>query len=232
MINKKIIPLFSTGYSKLKSFQQGGNLDNTSDERMEELLPYFALLYSQELNKERYGPAAEAEDMDAWISLLKEYPEDEKVIVDEAKKLTSDQWDEIAELYEQAKQDKQSKSTSGPSSKQTLYAKKGASLKKLRDFDSKKVEVDKKGGAVKKATKSKSSKKCSCGCNMILKKAQGGHLTSACACGCKISKNQEGTVIEKTPIIAVPTKKEVRKEKRLLKREERKTWPKNPNKVY
>ena len=59
---------------------------------------------------------------------------------------------------------------------QAVLAKKGAKLKKLKDFKNK----------VKNKTK-----KCSCGCDMITKKEKGGKMVEVCACGCHASKTKK-----------------------------------------
>ena len=58
-----ILPKTKTrfGYDELKSFQKGGNIE-ISDEQKQELFPYFAYLYSQQLDPDKYGAASSMDE--------------------------------------------------------------------------------------------------------------------------------------------------------------------------
>jgi len=47
-------------YQKLQSFQIGGNI---TEDQKKELFPFFAYLYSQQLNPEKYGQLKPDEDL-------------------------------------------------------------------------------------------------------------------------------------------------------------------------
>jgi hypothetical protein len=50
-----------SGYDKLKSFQIGGAI-NITEEKKEELFPYFAYIYSQKLNPDKYSAITSLEE--------------------------------------------------------------------------------------------------------------------------------------------------------------------------
>ena len=58
-----------------------------TDEKKKELFPYFAYLYSQELNPDKYGNVSSAEE---WTSLIQESPEDINEISAAALELTDE----------------------------------------------------------------------------------------------------------------------------------------------
>lgn len=151
-----------------------------TEEKKQELFPYFAYLYSQQLNPEKYGNLS---SVDEWVSLIEESPEDIDEITAAASELSDEDW---------ASLDKEYAEKQAGESQSVMMAKKGAKLKKLQDM--------------KKAK----TKKCSCGCDMITTKEDGGKLSSKCACNCgggKIKKNQEGGSVEVAPESAIVAKK-------------------------
>lgn len=135
-----------------------------TEEKKKELFPFFAYLYSQQLNPEKYGATSSIEE---WSQLLKENEEDINAIVQSAENLSDEEWANIEKQY--------SATQASDSAEQTMYAKKGAKLKKL--------------SAMK-------SKKCKCGCAMITSKEEGGKLSMKCSCGCSMKKKEEGGKIE------------------------------------
>lgn len=129
-----------------------------TDERKQELLPFFALTYSRQINPERYGSV---ESLDEFQRILEGNPEDMEKIAEAASKLSDEQWSSIENEY-----------NSEQERGQMQAMKKGAKLNTLKTLRS-----YKKG--------SKMIKKCECGCNMAVKKEKGGKLTLKCSCGCK-----------------------------------------------
>lgn len=146
------------------------------EEKKKELFPFFAYLYSQQMNPEKYGKVT---SMDEWIELIQEDEEDVKKVTEAAKKLTDEEWDLLDKQYAEIQSKESSVETS-------LFAKKGAVLKILKEQKvSKQISLPtfKVGGKIKK---------CSCGCNLVLSKGTGGKLTESCACKCggKIKKKK------------------------------------------
>lgn len=154
--------------------------------RKKELFPFFAFVYSQQMNPERYGSAQTFEE---WSNVLQQYPEDVDEITKAAAQLTDQDWVDLETQYNEK--------TSSPSveneipaepveeeTEEALMAKKGAKLNKIKTLQS-----YKKGKAM--------SKKCACGCDMVMVKEKGGKLTSKCACGCKSKKEEGGKINEK-----------------------------------
>lgn len=58
-----------------------------TEEKKKQLFPYFAYLYSQQLNPEKYG---NAESIEEWTSLIQESPEDIEEITNAASGLSDD----------------------------------------------------------------------------------------------------------------------------------------------
>lgn len=135
--------------------QQGGTIALT-DEQKQELFPFFAYIYSQQLNPDRYGTA---KSMEEWTSLIQESEEDINTIVKAAGELSDEDWTTINNQYMESQQE--------PAQERIQFAAKGAKLKQ---------------SAI--VTKSKGGKTCSCGCKMLLSKEAGGKLKSTCACKC------------------------------------------------
>lgn len=146
-----------------------------TEEKKKQLFPYFAYLYSQELNPEKYGAANSIEE---WTDLIQNSPEDINEISAAASELTDEDWDQIEQQYAQA----QTEGSETATAEEIQSAKKGAKLKKLQEF--------KTGG------KSKKKKKCACGCEMISKKEKGGQLVDVCSCCGKTHKFQYGGVVK------------------------------------
>lgn len=140
-----------------------------TEEKKKQLFPYFAYLYSQQLNPEKYG---NAESIEEWTSLIQESPEDIEEITSAASGLSDDDWAEIEAQYNEEQ-----------SSDEVEMAKKGAKLKKLKEF--------------KKGAKMGKKKKCACGCDLISKKEFGGTIVDTCTCCGGVHKHQEGGSILK-----------------------------------
>ena len=137
-----------------------------TEEKKKQLFPYFAYLYSQQLNPEKYG---NTESIEEWTSLIQESPEDIEEITSAASSLSDDDWAEIETQYNEEQ-----------SSDEVEMAKKGAKLKKLQEF--------------KKGAKMGKKKKCACGCDLITKKEKGGTLVDECTCCGEVHKFQGGGV--------------------------------------
>ena len=132
-----------------------------TEEKKKELFPFFALIYSQQINPEKYGAV---ESFEEWSKILDENPEDVDKITQAATQLSEEQWEKIQVDYETEQTDT---IPEGP-----VIAKKGAKLNNLQ-----RLQSYKKG---KKVTK-----KCACGCDMVSTKGKGGKIISKCSCGCK-----------------------------------------------
>lgn len=134
-----------------------------TEEKKKELFPYFAYLYSKQLNPEKYG---NIEDLDTWSKTIQDSPKDLEAIVKAASDLTDDDWSNLENEYMKAS------GNYNEEDYQTMMACKGAKLQKLRSM--------KKG--------KKMTKKCSCGCDMVSSKEKGGKLVYKCSCGCGAKK--------------------------------------------
>ena len=126
--------------------------------KKKELFPYFAYLYSQQMNPEKYG---QIESMEEWIKTIQESEDDTQQIIQAAEQLTDEDWTNLDEQYSQQKE-----------SNDAMLAAKGAKLKKLKNKAKKckcgcdMVTVKEKGG--------KMISKCSCGCGGNIKKGAKG----------------------------------------------------------
>ena len=129
--------------------------------KKKELFPYFAYLYSQQMNPEKYG---QIESMEEWIKTIQESEDDTQQIIQAAEQLTDEDWENLDEQYSQQKE-----------SNEAILAAKGAKLKKLKSKVKKckcgcdMVTVKEKGG--------KMISKCSCGCGGNIKKGARGIVT-------------------------------------------------------
>lgn len=128
-----------------------------TDDKKKELFPFFALMYSQQLNPEKYGAVGSYEE---WAQLLEQSPEDVEQISSATSQLTDEDWVQLEADY-----------NTRQGGEETLVAKKGAKLNHLKE-----LQQYKKG--------KKMTKKCSCGCDMVVKKMAGGKMVSKCSCGC------------------------------------------------
>ena len=136
-----------------------------TEEKRKELFPYFAYLYSKQMNPEKYGSVETFED---WSALIKDSPEDLDAIATAATELTDEDWSNLEKQYMKTVSNEPMDEDSA-----AIMAKKGAKLKKLRS-----MKKGKKMGA----------KKCSCGCDMVASKGKGGKMVYKCACGCGAKK--------------------------------------------
>jgi len=148
-------------YQKLQSFQIGGNI---TEDQKKELFPFFAYLYSQQLNPEKYGQLKPDEE---WSSLISD---DEDAINQITKAYTQLKDEDIIALSEQQKQYVEAQKSTTPNMQ---YAAKGTTIKKLQEFSKA------KGGKI-----APKKKKCSCGCDLISTKAEGGKIVETCSCKC------------------------------------------------
>lgn len=153
------------GLDLTKSLQLGGNIE---EDKKKELFPFFAYLYSQKLNPEKYGQLQPDEE---WSSLISEDEEIINKIVEAYSELGEE---DLAALEQQQKE-------FSSDAEDMQFAAKGAKLKKLntvKGINKKVLPAKSKGGTSKK------KRKCSCGCDMILTKAAGGKVIETCACKC------------------------------------------------
>lgn len=121
-----------------------------TEEKKKELFPYFAYIYSKELNPERYGNAQSYEE---WAALLQDAPQDAQKITQAASELPDEEWQALEVEYNKSTEQEQ----------KTNYLKelkKGGKMKKSKkrkcSCGCDLVDVKAKGG--------KMVKRCSCGC--------------------------------------------------------------------
>lgn len=131
-----------------------------TDEKKQELFPYFAYTYSKQINPEKYGNLSSEE----WSSLIQENPEDIDQISQAAGQLADEDWDALDQQFSQEQ----------PQEQQAQYAAKGAKLKKLKSMKCgcgcNMVTVKEDGG--------KMSSKCACNCGGKMKHQKGGLITN------------------------------------------------------
>lgn len=165
-------------YKKLLSFKKGG-VSSIPDKKKQELLPFFAYLYLNKLDPEKYKSLTSPEE---WTVVIQE---NKDIISKAAAQLTDEDWESLSLQYEESQK-------KNPA--QIQLDKKGAKLKKLKQSSVKNANQEitnaisnpvitqgKEGLKIKK-------QKCSCGCDLILSKDKGGKLISTCACNCKGGK--------------------------------------------
>ena len=133
-----------------------------TDDKKRELFPYFAYIYSQQLNPERYG---EVESIEDWTNLIQSNQDDIEKITQAAEQLSDEEWDALDQQYTE-----QSKASED---QQVISAKKGAKLMKLKKGAKKcKCGCDM---ITAKADGGKLVSKCACGCD-VKKKEKGGEI--------------------------------------------------------
>lgn len=132
-----------------------------TDEKKKELFPYFAWLFSKQLDPKKYG---EIETYEDWAKEIDKSPEDVTKITEAAAQLTDEQWEGIDADYQ--------KQITQP--EEVPMAKEGAKLANL-----KRLKSYKKGKAIRK---------CACGCDLVTTKEKGGKISTKCSCGCKLNK--------------------------------------------
>lgn len=132
-----------------------------TDEKKRELFPYFAYLYSQEINPEKYGQVESIED---WSNLIQSNQADIEKITQAAEQMSDEDWDALDQQYTE-----QSKASEDP----VISAKKGAKLMKLKNA-AKKCKCGCEM-ITSKAEGGKLISKCACGCSMA-KKEKGGEI--------------------------------------------------------
>ena len=164
-----------------------------TDEKKQELFPYFAYIYSQKLNPEKYG---QVNSIDEWTALIQESQDDINKITEAAGQLSDEEWESLEQQY--AEQQQQS----------AQYAAKGAKLKKLKSVAKKckcgceMITIKEDGG--------KMTSKCACNCGgakiakATHKKRIGGTIEKPveknilqeaielAKCGTKVKKKQAG----------------------------------------
>lgn len=169
-IKPKARPVTKTEIA-IKKHQQGGTV-GTDEEKKQELFPYFAFLYSQKLNPEKYG---QVKSMEEWSKLIQENEEDLNTILKVASELTDEEWETIGNQYAE---------TQATAEEQNIQmAAKGAKLKRLKTQQTKQKQTKAPINIKTKSSKMK-KRKCTCGCDLVLTKGKGGKLTEVCACGC------------------------------------------------
>ena len=131
-----------------------------TDERKQELFPYFAYIYSKQINPEKYGNLSS----DEWQTSIQDSPEDIDQISQAAGQLADEDWDALDLQYSQEQ----------PQEQQAQYAAKGAKIKKLKSMKCgcgcNMVTVKEEGG--------KMSSKCACNCGGKMKHQKGGNITN------------------------------------------------------
>ena len=129
-----------------------------TDEKKQELFPYFAYTYSKQINPEKYGNLSS----DEWSSIIQDSPEDIEQISQAAGQLADEDWDALDLQFSQEQP-------------QAQYAAKGTKLKKLKSMKCgcgcNMVTVKEDGG--------KMSSKCACNCGGKMKHQKGGILKAA-----------------------------------------------------
>lgn len=146
-----------------------------TDEKKKQLFPFFAYMYSKQLNPEKYG---RINNIKEWTNAIKDNTEDINTISKRAAALTDEEWDGIDQEYANQTQDESGNPVTNTDT-DAQYAKKGAKLKELQEF--------------KKGKKIPEVKKCGCGCDMIDVKEEGGKISSHCSCKCggKVKKESK-----------------------------------------
>lgn len=146
-----------------------------TDERKQQLFPYFAYMYSQQLDPDKYGSI---NSIDEWSDMIQDNQDDMTQITSAASQLSDDEWDQLEKQYT----DEAGSDENQNVNQDAAYAKKGMKLKKLQDMKkSSKPELMKKGGM---------KKKCECGCAVVSKKEKGGQIVEACSCCGKIHSTE------------------------------------------
>lgn len=163
-----------------------------TDDQKKELFPFFAYVYSQKINPEKYGAASSVEE---WSQLLQENSEDIDTITKAAEEMSDEDWDTLNKQY--------SEQRSAEAEEKVQYAKKGAKLKKLSAMKSKKCKC----GCAMITSKEKGGSlvsKCACGCN-VAKKEDGGEIKSSIVSD-KLEKVKNAPKL-KPALKKLPTKK-------------------------
>jgi len=138
-----------------------------TDERKQELFPYFAYMYSLQMDPDKYGNVS----TDEWSNLIKDNQDDIDKITEAAGQLGDEDWDQLDKQYTDSQQQSQDSDLQ--------FAAKGAKLKKLKATKTAKcscgcelITTKEEGGKI--------STKCACGCknvkHIIKKKQMGGSL--------------------------------------------------------
>lgn len=144
-----------------------------TNEKKKELFPYFAWVYSKQMDPGKYG---ETDEYEEWAKVIEDNPKDIEVIAEAASTLTDEQWSALGEDYQSMTEEAPAEEVETEDVEEPIEAKKGAKLENL-----KKLQSLKKGKAL-------GAKKCGCGCAMVTAKEKGGKIVSKCSCGCKMKK--------------------------------------------
>lgn len=134
-------------------------MDNT---KKEELFPYFAYLYSQQLDPEKYG---QADSIEEWTNLIQSNEEDINAITAAAEEMSDEEWAQLEEQYIAETQ-----------SVSAQFAAKGAKLKKLKG-GGKKKKCSCGCDIISRKVGGKIVDRCSCGCEVKQEKT-GGKLSN------------------------------------------------------
>lgn len=132
-----------------------------TNEQKKKLFPFFAFLYSKEINPEKYG---KVESYEEWSTLIDQNKDDVDKIVNAAYELSDEEWLNVQNQYD-------SYAASSKEASEVESARKGTKLQYL-----------------KKLKSHKKTKKCKCGCDLIETKEDGGKLSYKCACNCSGGK--------------------------------------------
>ena len=179
-------------YRIINSINLNKNYKKMTDEKKRELFPYFAYIYSQEINPEKYGQVESIED---WSNLIQSNQADIEKITQAAEQMSDEDWDALDQQYTE-----QSKASED---QQVISAKKGAKLMKLKS-SAKKCKCGCEM-ITSKAEGGKIVSKCACGCSTA-KKEKGGEINKKIDnVKVSINKKQTGGDIEK-PSSAVEKK--------------------------
>lgn len=95
-----------------------------TDNQKDKLFPYFAYLYSQQLNPDKYGKAG---SIDEWAKAIQSSPDDLQQITSAAAELSDEDWNTLAKQY-------QSETPADQNKDMITSAKKGTKLQKLKEF--------------------------------------------------------------------------------------------------
>ena len=100
-----------------------------TEARKKELFPYFAYLFSKEMNAERYGSTESVED---WVSKIQANPKDMEAVVTAASQLTDEDWENLEQEYMKLNINDYDREQEYTDDEEVEIAKKGAKLKKLQ----------------------------------------------------------------------------------------------------
>ena len=133
------------------------------DDKKKQLFPFFAYIYSQQIDPEKYG---KVESYEEWSKVLDENPNDMERITNAAAELSDEEWSALEQQFAQASE--------------VQKAENGAKLDNLRKLKKGgKVQTKKKCSCgcdliMTKGEGGKMTSRCACGCSV--KKENGGSI--------------------------------------------------------